>query len=231
MTTVNAVGVKLVKDYEGFKAKAYLCPAGVWTIGWGRTEGVKEGDTTTMAKEHVIFTALLNDFARDVEKKCKIAPNDNELAAMTSLAYNIGIGGFGKSTVLKCHNRGESMAAARAFALWNKANGKVLPGLVRRRAAEAALYLEPVGGDDSLMPQKIDEERPMSASVQLNAGSAAALTSIMGVGAQIAQSFKQIEEGFGAYLPYIAGGLACAAAIAGIVVAVERIRQRRRGEA
>lgn len=229
--TINAAGIKLVKAFEGFSAEAYQCPAGVWTIGWGRTEGVKAGDKTTMAKEHVIFVALLNEFACAVEKKCKVPPNENELAAMTSLAYNVGINGFARSTVLKCHNRGEPMAAARAFALWNKAGGKVLPGLVRRRAAEAALYMEPVGGDEGLMPQKIDAERPMTASVQLNAGSAAALTSIMGIGAQIAQSFKQIEEGFGAYLPYVAGGLACAAAIAGIVVAVERIRQRRRGEA
>lgn len=227
---INAAGIKLVKDFEGFSAEAYQCPAGVWTIGWGRTEGVQEGDKTTMAKEHKTLVDSLNRYAAHVEAKCSVLPNENELAAMTSLAYNIGRDGFAKSTVLKCYNRGDREAAARAFAMWNKAAGKVLPGLVRRRAAEAALFLDPVGGEDTPMPQRIDPETPITSSVQVSAGSMSAVASIMGVAAQIAQSFKDVQEGFGALLPYVAIGAAGVAAVAGVVVVVRRLGQRKRGE-
>lgn len=228
MTKINAAGIKLVKDAEGFRGEAYKCPAGVWTIGYGHTEGVKEGDAITMNKAHLLLSDELSEFAEKVREACATPPNENELAAMTSLAYNIGIAGFRKSTVLKCHDKAQYESAARAFSMWNKAGGKVLPGLVRRRAAEAALYLTPVDGEQA-MPQAVDAERPITSSVQISAGSMTAVASMMGVGAQIAQSFKDIQEGFGPLLPYIALGAACVAAIAGIVVVVKRMQQRKEG--
>lgn len=227
---INAAGIRLVKDFEGCRTEAYQDIVGVWTIGYGHTEGVKEGDTITLNKAHSLLVEELESYAEDVRAYCTNQPNDNELAAMTSLAYNVGITGFRKSTVLKCHNKGDKDAAARAFAMWNKAGGKVVKGLSRRRAAEAALYLTPVGGELE-MPQQVDAEKPMTSSIQINAGTATAVTSGVGVLAQIAQSFKDIQEGFGVYLPYIAVGAACVAAIAGCVVVVERLRQRNRGEA
>lgn len=227
---INAAGLRLVKDFESCRTEAYQDMVGVWTIGYGHTEGVKEGDTITLNKAHTLLSEELEDYAVDVAFACTSKPNDNELAAMTSLAYNVGITGFRKSTVLKCHNRGDKDAAARAFAMWNKAGGKVVKGLSRRRAAEAALYLTPADGELE-MPQQVDGEKPMTSSIQINAGTAAAATSAMGVLAQIAQSFKDIQEGFGVYLPYIAVGAACVAAIAGCVVVIERLRQRKRGEA
>lgn len=230
MKHINAAGIRLVKDFEGCLTEARQDIVGVWTIGYGHTEGVKEGDTITPNKAHSLLVDELESFAEDVLFSCTSKPNDNELAAMTSLAYNVGINGFRKSTVLKCHNKGDKDAAARAFAMWNKAGGKVVKGLSRRRAAEAALYLTPVDGELE-MPQRVDVEKPMTSSIQINAGTAAAATSAMGVLAQIAQSFKDIQEGFGVYLPYIAVGAACVAAIAGCVVVVERLRQRNRGEA
>lgn len=230
MKSINAAGIRLVKDFEGCHTEAYQDIVGVWTIGYGHTEGVKEGDTITLSKAHSLLVEELERYASRISESCTNPPNDNELAAMTSLAYNVGIAGFRRSTVLKCHNACDTDAAARAFALWNKAGGKVVKGLVRRRAAEAALYLQPVSGELE-MPQRVDVEKPMTSSIQINAGTAAAATSAMGVLAQIAQSFKDIQEGFGVYLPYIAVGAACVAAIAGCVVVVERLRQRNRGEA
>lgn len=229
--TINLAGITLVKEFEGFSDKAYKCPAGVWTLGYGHTEGVKEGDKITMRKAHDLLADELNEYAEKVEALCKFFPNQNQLAALTSLAYNIGITGFSKSTVLKRHNVGDYEAAARAFSMWNKASGKVLPGLVRRRAAEAALYMTSVSEAADPMPQKIDEEVPVTSSVQINAGSVTVLTSMMGVAAQVAQHFKDITEGFGEYLPYVALGAACVAAIAGGVVVIRRLQQRQRGEA
>jgi lysozyme len=91
------------------------------------------------------------------------------------LCFNIGIGGFTKSTVLKCHNRGDHQAAARAFGLWNKSSGVVYAGLTRRRAEESALYLTPMPDDVSdpvspSMPQRIDPESSMAASPINRAG-------------------------------------------------------------
>ena len=140
---INKAGLDLVKTFEGYSEDAYLCPAGVPTIGFGFTMDVKMGDQTTREEADERLLALLDAFAEDVMDVLKVQPTANQLAAMTSLAYNIGPTAFRKSTVLRMHNLGEFEEAARAFSMWNKAGGKILNGLVRRRAAEAALYLKP----------------------------------------------------------------------------------------
>ncbi len=134
-------GLSIIRSFEGCKLVAYLCPAKVWTIGWGRTTTVKPGDTCTQAQADAWLIEEYDRFEKNVRALCKIGPSAAQLGAMVSLAYNIGIGNFGKSSVLANHNAGQFKAAAAAFALWNKGGGRVLPGLVRRRAAEAALYL------------------------------------------------------------------------------------------
>ena len=126
---------------EGCKLKAYRCPAGVWTIARGRTKGVKPGDTCTQEQADQWFLEDLTDFSEGVKEKLTRPASLNELGALVSLAYNIGLAGFARSTVLRKHNEGDTQSAARAFALWNQAtvNGKrqVLPGLTARRAREA----------------------------------------------------------------------------------------------
>ncbi len=92
-----------------------------------------------------------------------------EFDALCSLTWNIGIAGMKKSSVVRLHNAGDKAAAARAFGLWNKSRGKVLPGLVRRRSAEAALYL----AGSTEMPQAVDVEKPMVKSTTIIAGSTA----------------------------------------------------------
>lgn len=115
-----------------------------WTIGFGFTEGVREGDRMTRAQADSRLARELRPRVDAVLAACKVTPNENQLAAMVCLAFNIGTAGFLRSTVLRCHNRGDFAGAARAFRLWNMAGGQVSPGLEARRAAEAALYLRPV---------------------------------------------------------------------------------------
>ncbi|KPF66129.1 hypothetical protein IP84_17095 [beta proteobacterium AAP99] len=137
---INAAGIALIKHFEGFRDTAYKCPADVWTIGYGFTKGVKPGDRMTEAEATTRLELEVGEFAQSVWDACTVKPTDNQLAAMTALAFNIGKTAFQRSSVLRRHNERRFDAAAEAFAMWNKAGGKVLPGLVRRRAAEAQLY-------------------------------------------------------------------------------------------
>lgn len=170
---IPMAAVALVAEAEGMRLKAYRCPAGVWTIGRGRTTNVKPGDTCTQEQADQWLCDELTGFAHGVQTACTQAPTETELGAMTSLAYNIGIEGFRRSTVLKAHNAGNRQAAGRAFALWNKArvNGALveLPGLTARRAAEAALYLSTTD-EPTHMPQAVEAETPLRQSTTIKGG-------------------------------------------------------------
>jgi lysozyme len=138
---IGSRGLALIKSFEGLELSAYLCPAKVWTIGYGSTgPHVKPGLTIT---ETYADTLLQTDLDRFEDAVAKAAPNatQNQFDAMVSLAFNIGIGAFSKSSVLRFHKMGDHRSAAGAFGMWIKGGGRVLPGLQRRRAAEAQLYL------------------------------------------------------------------------------------------
>ncbi len=161
----NAAGLALYHEFEqgpggGPALTAYRCPAGVLTIGWGHTgPDVHEGQTITAAAADQLLDKDLDEAEADVSSLLKVPTNDNAFAALVSLRFNIGPEGFRKSTVLKRHNAGDWAGAAQAFALWNKArNDKgqrvVLNGLVRRRAAEAALYMTPTADSEARDPQR-----------------------------------------------------------------------------
>lgn len=177
---MEAVG--LIAEFEGCRLKAYKCPAGVWTCGWGETDGITPRTVWDQAYADRRFCDSVNQFAERVLALCTLEPSGNQLGGMTSLAYNIGLAAFAKSSVLKAHNRGDFAAAARAFALWNKArvNGVLtaLNGLTRRRSAESALYLKPDDGVQEAMPQAVDEESKISKSPIAASGAGA-----VGVGA------------------------------------------------
>lgn len=133
-------GLALVKRWEGLRTKAYLCPAKVWTIGYGSTgKHVKPGMVITEAQAEKLLRDDLSRFERKVSALAK-APTQLQFDAMVALAFNIGEDGFAKSSVLRAHNSQDYVRAEQAFALWNKAGGRVLKGLVNRRADEAALY-------------------------------------------------------------------------------------------
>lgn len=185
--------VGLIAESESLQLKAYRCPAGVWTIGWGETQGVKPGDTCTKEQADRWLLEDLQERAGAVGAMCTIDPSPAELGAMVSLAYNIGLEAFRRSTVLRQHNAGNRQAAARAFGLWNKArvNGVLteLPGLTARRAREAALYL--VGDEQpQAMPQAVESESKVSASPIARSGAVAA-------GAGVLEGLRQLGDSVG----------------------------------
>lgn len=137
---INKEGLELVKSFEGLRLKAYRCSANVLTIGWGSTgPHVKEGMTITKDQAEELLRSDLRRFEDAVSAAAPKA-TDNQFSAMVSLAFNIGIGALQRSTVLRRHLAGDHAGAADAFLMWNKAAGRVLAGLTRRREAEAALY-------------------------------------------------------------------------------------------
>lgn len=137
----SPAGLALVRSFEGFEPKAYKCPAQVWTIGYGRTTNVKPGDTCNRTQAELWLQEEYAAFEAKVASLVKVPLRPSQLGALTSLAYNIGTGALGKSTLLKKLNGGDYAGAHGQFKVWNKGGGKVLSGLVRRRADEAALFL------------------------------------------------------------------------------------------
>lgn len=139
--SAQEVALGLIKPFEGCKLRAYRCPAGVWTIGWGATgPDIVEGLVWTQAQADARLAQDVSKFLAGVRAAVKEPATDGQLGAMTSLAYNIGLAAFRKSTLLRLFNAGDVRGAAAQFARWNKAGGKVLPGLTRRRAAECAAF-------------------------------------------------------------------------------------------
>jgi lysozyme len=140
---INDKGKALVKRFEGLRLDAYRCPAGVATIGYGSTgPHVRMGMTITPGEADRLLDKDLARFEVGVKAMVTGIPtNPDQFSAMVSLAFNIGLGAFATSTVLKRHKLGNKIGAANAFLMWNKAGGQVLKGLMRRREAERELYL------------------------------------------------------------------------------------------
>ena len=143
---VNKAGRDLIKRFEGCKLRAYKCPAGLWTISWGLTfypDGtkVKEGDVITQQQAENYFNAIVDDFAKKVDALIKSNVSENNFSALVSFTFNVGIGNFQRSTLLRKVNANPKDATIPAeMKKWVRANGEVLKGLVRRREAEAKLY-------------------------------------------------------------------------------------------
>ena len=129
-----------IKRFEGLRLRAYRCPAGIWTIGYGHTgPEVREGCEVDAAEADEL---LRKDVTRFEEGVGKIAGpcSQGQYDALVSFAFNLGLGALMSSRLLKKHRAGDHDGAAQEFGRWVHAGGKRLPGLVRRRAAEAAAY-------------------------------------------------------------------------------------------
>jgi len=136
----NKAGVDLIRQFEGCKLQTYVCPAGVPTIGYGHTgRDVKLGMKITQDQAEGFLVSDLRLFEQGVEQLCPVC-TPNQFSALVSFAYNLGLESLKTSTLRRMHNEGEYAAAQAQFARWNRAGGRILPGLVRRRACEAALY-------------------------------------------------------------------------------------------
>lgn len=140
---INAAGLALVKEFEGCKLVAYRDAVGILTIGYGSTGNhVYLGKKITQQQADELLQQDLSRFEIGVNAQLGGVPTtDNQRSAMISLAFNIGLGAFAKSSVLRNHKARKYTAAANSFLLWVKAGGKTLKGLVRRRARERSLYL------------------------------------------------------------------------------------------
>lgn len=137
---VGAKGLAIVKAHEGLELTAYLCPAKVWTIGYGHTGPDVRPRLTIDGREAERLLDLDLDIAEQAVAKAAPGASQEQFDAMVSLAFNIGVGAFLGSTLLKRHKAGDFAGAASAFGSWVYAKRKKLPGLVRRRGEEAALY-------------------------------------------------------------------------------------------
>jgi len=137
---INAAGLAIVKQFEGCKLKAYVCPAGVLTIGYGSTgPHVKAGMTITQDQAEELLRSDLRRFEDYVDQHCTPS-TDNQFSALVSFCFNVGEGNLRTSTLRRMHKAGDYVGAQGQFERWNRGGGKVLAGLVKRRAAEAALY-------------------------------------------------------------------------------------------
>ena len=137
-------GIDLIKQFEGYSSKAYPDPAtggAPWTIGYGTTKGVKPGMVITAQQAEKMLRDYVAKFEGGVSSLVTAPTTQGQFDAMVSLAYNIGLGNFGKSTLLKKHNARCYTCAADQFRVWNRANGKVMNGLTKRRAAERQVYM------------------------------------------------------------------------------------------
>jgi lysozyme len=134
--------------FEGFRAKPYKCPAGVPTIGYGSTF-YSNGKKVTLKDKLIteqdatnLLTTVVTNFSSGVSKLLKIQVTQNQFDALVDFAYNVGIGNLKSSTLLKKVNAKNFSGAALEFIKWNKADGKVLPGLTKRRTAEKDLFIK-----------------------------------------------------------------------------------------
>lgn len=146
MRRVLPEGVALIKNAEGCVLRAYPDPAtggDPWTIGFGHTgPDVHKGLVISYERANELFDQDLTKFAAEVSAMVPVV-TDTQFSALVSFAYNLGLGNLRSSTLLRKHNAGDYAGAAKEFGKWVNAGGRKLPGLVKRRDAEAALYLKP----------------------------------------------------------------------------------------
>ena len=140
-------GIELIKGYEGFRGNPYKCPADVPTIGYGSTY-YEDGTAVSMDDEPITSTQAesllrysLKGYEASVQKLVTVALKQGQFDALVSFVYNLGAGALKGSTLLKKLNAGDYKGAAEEFGKWTHGGGKVLPGLVKRRAAEKALFV------------------------------------------------------------------------------------------
>jgi len=146
--TINRETLEHVKRWEGLKLTAYPDPGSrngePWTIGYGHTSDgflkVTRNMTISVQQAEAALEYDLNETAAKVAELVKVELGDNQFGALVSFAFNVGLGAFGKSTLLKKLNRGDYSAVPGELARWNRNDGKVMQGLINRRAAEAGLW-------------------------------------------------------------------------------------------
>lgn len=147
-TAIAAIAVALIGGFEGLRQSAYPDPATKgkpWTICYGHTAGVKPGDRKSIEECKALLIADLKIYADGITKCTRVYLPDERFVALTSFAFNVGVGAACKSSVVRLINEGKTRQGCDALMKWNRAAGIVFPGLTRRRAAERDLCLKGAG--------------------------------------------------------------------------------------
>ena len=137
---ISQEGLSLIKKFEGCELEAYKCAAGVWTIGFGSIKGVKQGDTITQEEADNLLLHEMDEYEGYVNHMVKVDIKQNEFDALVAWVFNLGPSNFSSSTLLQKINIKDWDDVPNQIKRWNKAGGKVLQGLIRRREAEALLF-------------------------------------------------------------------------------------------
>ena len=138
---ISDKGIDLIKHFEGCELEAYQCAAGVWTIGYGSTHGVQEGDKWSQEKaDYMLIKELEDEYEGYINDMVNVPINQCQFDALVSWVYNLGPSNLKQSTLLKVLNSGDYAGVFEQILRWNKVGGKVLEGLMRRRKAEALMF-------------------------------------------------------------------------------------------
>lgn len=197
-------GLELIKDYEGLRTKAYKCPAGVWTIGYGHTSAagapeVKAGMEINKIEAENLLMRDLRSYEKAVKDAVKVDLSPSQYSALVSFCFNVGPAAFRKSSVLTAVNQKRFDLVPSRLALWNKGNGKVLPGLVKRRSAEGDLFMRPVIGPDVEPSTKVTPTRgkPVLASTTNMAAAGMAVAGVTSTLAQVTGDLNTVKDNIG----------------------------------
>ncbi len=139
---ISQEGISLIKKFEGCKLTAYQCSAGVWTIGYGHTKGVTEDTKITQEEAEEMLVEELHEYESYINDFVTAPLSQNQFDALVSWVYNLGPANLKSSTLLRVLNEGKYNEVPAQIRRWNKAGGEVLQGLIRRREAEALLFLD-----------------------------------------------------------------------------------------
>ena len=137
---ISQEGLSLIKKFEGCELESYKCAAGVWTIGYGSTNGIEEGMEISQERADMLLLEDVEVFEEAVNKLVEVPLEQNQFDALVSWTFNLGSTNLQNSTLLKVLNNKDYEGVPSQIKRWNKAGGEVLQGLVRRREAEALLF-------------------------------------------------------------------------------------------
>lgn len=198
---ISKIGIDLIKQFEGVRLKSYKCPAGVWTVGVGHSSAagppkVGPGMEITNAQAMKILAQDLVQFEDAVDQAVKVPLTQNQFDALVSFVFNVGPANFQKSTLLRKLNAGQYAAVPAELMKWTKAAGQEMPGLVRRRRAEAALWrgvddTKAIKQDARLTPEA---PQPSKTMVQSKEGNAALLTGAAAGVSAASDAARQVKE-------------------------------------
>ena len=220
----SEAGLRLIKEFEGFRSKAYVCPAGVLTIGYGHTSAAGEpavvrGMEITNGVAHEILRSDLERFERGVTRLVKVDLEQNQFDVLVSFAFNCGLGNLKKSTLLKRVNAKRFEDVPAELMKWTRGGGKVLPGLVRRRRAEAEMWQRLGAESESETRSTPDTPTPSKKITQSKEAGAAAVAGGAGAIAAAQEVIPAVQQA-GGIISGLSEALGRPAVIAFIVVAI-----------